>query len=150
METSPDELGKVPFTFFTAPVTSDTGIELTVVMADVPFPFTYPVKLVAPVPPLPTAIKPVTLAALPAISPVTFEPTIPAILPFVIAKSAMSSVAMLRSSILELLIAPVAINGAAAVPAKSPANCNLPLVVTFASGITNEEACASIYVLTAF
>ena len=46
----------------------------------------------APVPPLPTATVPVTLAALPAISPITFEPAIPEILSFVIAKSAMSSV----------------------------------------------------------
>ena len=125
METSPDELGKVPFTFLTAPVTSATGIELTVVIADVPLPFTYPVKLVAPVPPLPTAIVPFTFSALPPISPVTFEPTIPAILPFVMAKSAMSSVAILRSSIFALLMAPFEITGADAeelVPAKSPAN----------------------------
>ena len=46
----------------------------------------------APVPPLPTATFPFTLAALPAISPVTFEPAIPEILASVIAKLAMSSV----------------------------------------------------------
>ena len=125
METSPDELGNVPFTFLTAPVTSDTGIELTVVIAFVPFPFTYPVNSVAPVPPLPTAIVPVTLAALPVMLPVTFAPAIPAILPSVMAKSAMSSVAILRSSIFALLMAPFEITGADAeelVPAKSPAN----------------------------
>ena len=40
IDTSPEELGDVPFTFLTAPLTSATGIELTVVIASVPFPFT--------------------------------------------------------------------------------------------------------------
>ena len=50
----------------------------------------------------------------------------------------MSSVAMLRSSIFALLMAPFEITGAEAlefVPAKSPANCNLPLDVELASAI---------------
>ena len=46
-----------------APVTSATGIDAFAVMADVPFPFTYPVKVVAPDPPLATAKVPETFVA---------------------------------------------------------------------------------------
>ena len=63
----------------------------------------------APVPPLPTATVPFTLAALPAILPETFPPEIPEIFTSVMAASAMSTVAMLWSKIFALLMAPVAI-----------------------------------------
>ena len=89
-----------------------------------------------------TAIKPVTFAAFPAMSPETLDPATPSIFPFVIAKSAMSSVAMLRSSIFALLIALFEITGAdedELVPAKSPANCNLPLIVALASAMFAED-----------
>ena len=46
-----------------APVTSATGIVGFAVMADVPFPFTYPVSVVAPVPPFATAKVPETFVA---------------------------------------------------------------------------------------
>ena len=46
-----------------APVTSATGIAGFAVMADVPFPFTYPVKVVEPVPPFATAKVPETFVA---------------------------------------------------------------------------------------
>ena len=46
-----------------APVTSATGILAFAVMADVPFPFTYPVKVVAPDPPFATAKVPETFVA---------------------------------------------------------------------------------------
>ena len=40
--------------------------------------------------------------------------------------------------------------GAAAVPAKSPANCILPFTVVLASAMVAPATCASTYVLTAF
>ena len=46
-----------------APVTSATGIVELAVIADVPFPFTYPVKVVDPDPPLATAKVPETFVA---------------------------------------------------------------------------------------
>jgi len=46
-----------------APVTSATGIAAFAVIADVPFPFTYPVKVVEPDPPFATANVPVTFVA---------------------------------------------------------------------------------------
>ena len=46
-----------------APVTSATGIVELAVIADVPFPFTYPVKVVAPDPPFATAKVPETFVA---------------------------------------------------------------------------------------
>ena len=50
-----------------APTTSATGMVAAAVMVAVPFPLTYPVRVVAPVPPLATATIPVTLAALPVV-----------------------------------------------------------------------------------
>ena len=40
--------------------------------------------------------------------------------------------------------------GAAAVPARSPANCIFPFELAFASAIVAPDTCASTYVLTAF
>jgi hypothetical protein len=50
-----------------APVTSATGIDAEAVMALVPLPLTYPVSVVAPVPPLATATVPVTFDAVPVV-----------------------------------------------------------------------------------
>ena len=52
-----------------APDTSLTGIVELAVIADVPFPFTYPVNVVAPVPPFAKATVPVTFEAVPVIFP---------------------------------------------------------------------------------
>ena len=128
----------MPFTFLTAPVTSATGILLTVDKAEVPFPMTYPFRLVAPVPPLATSTTPVTFPAFPEILPVTFPPEILDILSLLMAPLAMSTVAMVPSNIFVLEIAPVLIVGKLAVPPRSPANFNFPAVEAVASVMVAE------------
>jgi hypothetical protein len=49
-------VGKTPFTDPTAPLTSATGMLETVVNGEVPLPLIYPVRVVAPVPPLETGM----------------------------------------------------------------------------------------------
>ena len=49
---------------------SDPGIVAEAVIAVVPVPLTYPVKVVAPVPPLATTTVPVTLEAVPLTEPI--------------------------------------------------------------------------------
>ena len=86
------------------------------------------------VPPLVMATLPVTFEAFPAISPVILVASIPvAILALVIPPSI----------ILAVVMALLAIIGAAADPVKSPANCILPLLFTSASAILTLAICVS-------
>lgn len=105
-----------------APVTSASGMLALADMADVPVPLIYPVNVLAPVPPFKTATIPLTFAAFPAIFPVTLLPATPTILTSVTEASAKSTVAILPSRILAEFMAPVAMAGEAADPAKSPAS----------------------------
>ena len=92
-----------------------------------------PTAVVAPVPPLVMATVPVTLAALPAISPETFEPLTPAILASVTAAVA----------ILAVVTASAAISGAVAIPVKSPASCIFPVAVVVASGEADDTVAST-------
>ena len=118
-----------------APVTSATGILLTVDKADMPFPFTYPLKELFPVPPLTTSTIPVTFAAFPEMLPLTFPPDTLKILSLVMAPLAMSILAIVPSKILVLVMAPVLMLGEAAVPLRSPVNLIFPATELVASAM---------------
>ena len=134
--TFPLASGKLPFTFCTDPVTSPIAIFETVVKGLAPFAFTKPVRFEAPVPPLATFTTAVTFAALPIILPDILDPETVTIFSSVTAAVANFAVVI---DALEMI-------GADAVeptPAKSPDNCNLPLVVASASTIVPEATFAS-------
>ena len=81
----------------------------------------------------------------------TLEASIPvATLALVMAASAMSAVVMVPSKILDEVTAPAAMVGKAAVPERSPANCNFPLVTPSASGTSEFATWLSTYTFTAF
>ena len=78
--------------------------------------------VLTPVPPLAIATIPLTFVAFPKIFPVTLLPATASILASVTATLAISSVAMVPFNILVEVMAPVAIAGKSAVPARSPAS----------------------------
>ena len=82
-----------------------------------------------------TPTIPVTFAAFPKMSPLTFPPATEAILPFVTALSAKSAVAIVPSKIFVLLMAPVLMLGEAAVPLRSPVNLIFPATELVASAM---------------
>ena len=100
--------------------------------------------MLAPVPPLATATTPLTFAEFPAIFPVTLLPDMVAILTSVTEASAKSAVKIVSSNIFLEVIAPVAMEGAVALPARSPANWIFPVAVVVASA----DAMALMAVLT--
>ena len=75
----------------------------------------------------------VTVAALPAMLPVTFDPLTVTIFASVTEASASFVV----------VIAPAATAGDAAVPVRSPANCTFPFTVVVASGVAFVIICPS-------
>ena len=90
--------------------------------------------VIAFVPPLIMATLPVTLEAFPVISPVIFDASIPV---------AILALLTPPSFILAVVMALLAIIGAAADPVKSPANWILPLLLASASGILSLAICSS-------
>ena len=75
----------------------------------------------------------VTVAALPAMLPVTLEPATVTIFASVTDASAS----------LVVVIAPAATDGDSAVPVRSPANCTFPFTVVVASGVVLLTICPS-------